>query len=114
MANPSGSTVAPTVTQGRLLPALKSFKNSASVTLPGHSSRACTQDNATWLRSLHGFCKASSRHDNLALPNFDVACPQAAAGFGRQSRYDFFTKPTLNKQGRLGLWSIRIGAKIEL
>jgi hypothetical protein len=43
----------------------------------------------------------------------NVSCPTAAAGSCPQYRYDSFTQPTLTNQGRLGLWSIRIGAKIE-
>jgi hypothetical protein len=42
-----------------------------------------------------------------------VSCPTAAGGSCPQYQYTSFTNPALTSQGRIGLWSVRIGARIE-
>jgi hypothetical protein len=43
----------------------------------------------------------------------NVSCPGAANGSCPQYQYDSFTAPALSTLGRLGLWSIRLGARVE-
>ena len=46
-------------------------------------------------------------------PVVNVACAQTSAAGCTQYRYSNFSNPAINNVGRVSLWSLRIGAKVE-
>ncbi|MEO6081409.1 MAG: hypothetical protein ABIQ86_16810, partial [Steroidobacteraceae bacterium] len=55
----------------------------------------------------------SFRYYNPLSALVGVTCPAAAGGSCPKYSYNSFAAPTLLKEGRIGLWSVRFGFRLE-